>query len=809
MLTATSAAAGRARSMWLMKLQSGFRTAVACAIIGCAALYTPADFSTQIRYPSLSYVTAILILSGDATLGDTIRGCWHAVCATLQVLPFTAAAVMLVGSTRFSPAVGAAAVALTAFLVCLPNTSLLTKRLAFGQIVIIYVDVIVHGKQHPEEIMHPVHIAANTGLGAVAAFLALLFPYPRLAYHQVQKLCQSYVENAIERTNLYLNASISESQITAMDLISQAKPLAVTGNRLLRAITLMQDGILWEMPWIRFSKRQFINPADRLQEMETSMRNMEIVLKYSAGSPTQEFTDIVLSMLPHLRLKLERARCFLPYSTTVPEPREELIETLITTKQKMNFLESKSLSAFFFLSCAENFLRESITRQKPEPISGGCTTEGDEPEGLKAVQLTGLKKVYQKWISEMKNEGLLFAFKCSIALGLAVLIGVTFDQKNGFWSGLTIAISFAPGKQAIFTLANARAQGTAIGSVYGVLGAFVFKNLVGIRYQKLADIRFVAVFPWIIFTSFLRKSRMYGEAGGISADIGALLILGRHNYGAANDFAIARLSEVVIGLSCFILVELLLQPVMASTLAKRHLYLSLRKLQDCIVQTAQPSREKNQSPLNFQEFDRTHHHLKSHVDEFEKFIDQAELEPNFWFLPFRGDRYRKLHESLLNVVDLLCCTANYLELVPVEIQNQFEMWKELQNQIDEAFEACNDTLRSSLSDLEKAKILKSYRVAQELQEGNLLEDLENGNCQILRTSYGSVIEDTHIEKFESSYLQQLKKITEDIRESECEAEFGGIQALPALGFCISCLMREVQGAFKLTKELIPWETTLM
>ncbi|CAI9099287.1 OLC1v1036075C1 [Oldenlandia corymbosa var. corymbosa] len=46
-------------------------------------------------------------------------------------------------------------------------------------------------------------------------------------------------------------------------------------------------------------------------------------------------------------------------------------------------------------------------------------------------------------------------------------------------------------------------------------------------------------------------------------------------------------------------------------------------------------------------------------------------------------------------------------------------------------------------------------------------------------------------------------------ENEGEAEFEGIQALPTLGFCISCLIREAQGTFKLTKELIPWKTTLM
>lgn len=47
---------------------------------------------------------------------------------------------------------------------------------------------------------------------------------------------------------------------------------------------------------------------------------------------------------------------------------------------------------------------------------------------------------------------------------------------------------------------------------------------------------------------------MYGQAGGISAAVGALLILGRKNYGPPIDFAIARITEAVIGIICFITV---------------------------------------------------------------------------------------------------------------------------------------------------------------------------------------------------------------------------------------------------------------
>lgn len=240
-----------------------------------------------------------------------------------------------------------------------------------------------------------------------------------------------------------------------------------------------------------------------------------------------------------------------------------------------------------------------MMRQKPEPTLESRAPEREELRDPQECAQIGFKEARGRWISILRNERLLFASKCSLSLGLAVLIGLTFNKENGYWSGLTIAISFTTGRQAIFTVANARAQGTAIGSVYGVLGSFVFK--------KFAQIRFVALIPWIIFTSFLRHNRMYGQAGGISAVIGALLILGRNNYGPPNEFAIERLTEAIIGLCCFILVELLFQPTRASTIVKRHLSLGLDALQECITQIIIYSKEKEQKSMDLQAFKEIQH----------------------------------------------------------------------------------------------------------------------------------------------------------------------------------------------------------
>ncbi|KAG5550181.1 hypothetical protein RHGRI_015215 [Rhododendron griersonianum] len=165
----------RARAVWRTRLGSAFRTALACAMVGCATLYGPEPLRTQLPFPAFAYVTAILIVS-DATVGDSVKGCWHALLATAQVLPASVVSLRLIGPEHFSPAIAAVTVAAWAFMVAVPEWShLMTKRIAFGQIVIVYVGAVVHGKE-AGDVKLPIHVAASTALGALASILAMLLP---------------------------------------------------------------------------------------------------------------------------------------------------------------------------------------------------------------------------------------------------------------------------------------------------------------------------------------------------------------------------------------------------------------------------------------------------------------------------------------------------------------------------------------------------------------------------------------------------------------------------------------------------------
>lgn len=119
---ASSTVADRARIVWSMRLSSAIRTALACAIVGGATLCGPKFLANQIKFAAFSYLTALLIVS-DATLGETLKGCCHAFCATTQVVPLAVLGrPWIIDPTDGLPFIMAAvAVGAAAFVVALPR----------------------------------------------------------------------------------------------------------------------------------------------------------------------------------------------------------------------------------------------------------------------------------------------------------------------------------------------------------------------------------------------------------------------------------------------------------------------------------------------------------------------------------------------------------------------------------------------------------------------------------------------------------------------------------------------------------------
>ncbi|KAJ4704728.1 p-hydroxybenzoic acid efflux pump subunit aaeB [Melia azedarach] len=801
MLTAETTASTQA--LWRVRLASALRTAVAGIIVGCTTLYGPEHLRRIQAFPAFSYVTTILIVS-DATLGDTLRGCFNAIYAILQIMIPAVLSLWLVEPGRFTPGLAAVVVTLTSFLVALPeSTPLMTKRLAFGQIVIVCVGAVIHGAE-TGVVMHPTHVASSTALGAFASVLAMLIPYPLLAYYEVKKTCRLYTENASERLNLFVKAFTAQDKTTAVDLITEAKFLFKAGSKLLLSIKDKQKGMPWERPQMRFLKPKCIDPREKLQELEVPIRGMELALtscpSFPVGMIDEELRDVLHSLKADIGLKLEQVKCYASFdATTAPEIKKECVHKSLRALK--NISSTEDVPASFFFYCME-LLRDGL----PVAPSSDCVVK--ETEKTNTEQSSDSRnqnrskcklKQSRSTLSMLPSrESLLFALKCSLSLGLAVLLGLAYNRENGYWSGLAIAISFERKRQATFTVTNARAQGTAMGSVYGIICCIMF--------QKFENFRFLALLPWIVFTTFLRHSRMYGDPGRISAVIGALLILGRKNYGKPSEFAIARITEATIGLMCFVIVEILFQPARAATLAKTQLAQSLEALRDAIEDIVLFVHQKN-IPTSTVLRDKQKK-LTSHINELEKFTAEAKLEPNFWFLPFNDTCYEKLLGSLSRMADLLLFVAYKTEFLS-EISEGFGVeWKDFKEQITDDLELFTEKVTYSLKCLEEVVLIKSLTVLeQELQNRNISHDIELGRSSNEDVHRSLSPDEEEVEEILSSFLQHSNEVVHKIHTNEGEDKLKCEMVLSfnVLAFCISRLMRETTEIEKEIKKLLKWE----
>ncbi|KAJ4725849.1 p-hydroxybenzoic acid efflux pump subunit aaeB [Melia azedarach] len=782
-MTAIDDQSNRARGLWLSCLASAYRTAMACTIVGLITLYGPSFLRSQVRFSSFSYVTVILIVT-DATLGDALHGCWIALYATVQSIGPAILSLWLIGPTRFTSGTTALAVALAAFFVAVPErTHLIAKRIALGQIVITYVMGFVNGER-TEAVMHPVHVAASTAVGVLACILALLLPYPRLACFEVKNNCKQFAENASERLKLYVKALCAEDKSSALASISLAKSLAITGTKHLQIIRRYQESMKWEVPF-KFLRSRNINPGEKLQDLEIPIRGMEMAVTSSAPSFSlrgAELKESLRGLEEHVCLTVKKViSCLTCDSMTVPESNAEksmkTIQTIPTINQDLPF--------FFFLFSMKLLLGNSLPKSIPS-----------EQDNLVEENEISFKEAWCSWAIKFRSKRLMPAIKCSLSLGLAVLFGLLYSKPNGIWSGLPVAISLVTAREATFKVANVKAQGTVLGTVYGVLGCFLF--------EKFLAIRFLSLLPWFIFTSFLRRSRVYGQAGGISAIIGAVLLLGRKNFGQPKEFAIARMVETFIGLSCSIMVDLLFQPTRASTLVKTQLSKSLGILHDCIssisLQAGQANLLDNQK------------RLKMHVNELEKFIGESEVEPNFWFLPFHGACYRKLLASLTKMVDLLLFCVYSVGFLEQESRSKTEAsWKEDVYKLDDDIKLLKEMVCSSIKCFKEFTMIKSLAILEkELEKKNVSSDIELGNSNSTNPNYkSSDLDENEMENLiVSSYLQHSQELVDKIQHVEGDKEERKSQvvlSLSALGYCMQSLIKETRQIEEGIEELLQWE----
>ncbi|XP_006664967.2 uncharacterized protein LOC102716927 [Oryza brachyantha] len=655
------------RRRWRSSLASGFRAALACTIVGVASIYAPPAIRCHLTFPAFSYVVTVIIVV-DATLGSAVRAALSAVQATAMgavpsVLPLWLAHRTGAGESVVATTV---VVALSTFAVALPGSGAVAKRIALGQIIIIYVARFRQESMRRSDgdgavLLHPANVVACTALGVVAALLAVLLPCPRLATQEVRANKAAYLEVAAERVRLLahafrlmqLDAAAGSSSSTyccgrrrqwvAACIISQADRAASAAALLRRRITSAQGDLQWErMPALL--KRWCGGGWDDDEEDQQVHDLIEMPLR------GMEMACIQM----HKRAPNSSSICPTPTLTWLQQATDQVRLTLLTrrscsgmemAKHGYGVVVPEQLPPLAFLFCMDLLLHGSSPPKLP-PADAASQCDGNTKDDEEQR-----KHRPWPWHKEARTTRLVAAAKCAFSLGLAVLLGLLFSSDHGFWAGLIVATTMATEREWTWALAIARAHGTALGSVYGALACLLIDK------RRLMELRFLALLPWLILTAgFLKRSRAYGPAGGVAAAVSGIIIVGRRYDEPPMAFTVSRLVETFIGLACTVVADLVFQPAARpSAKATKQLARCLATLACCFNDDDSWGGQTSTKVKAVQE----------QVALLKRYVAEAAGEPHFlWSVPFPASCYDKVAGRLDRMAQLLCLYTKALAVTP-------------------------------------------------------------------------------------------------------------------------------------------------
>ncbi|KAJ3680818.1 hypothetical protein LUZ60_015307 [Juncus effusus] len=759
----------RVSNIWQSCVSPALRMALACTIIGVTTVYGPIRFRQLIEFPAFSYVVTILIIS-EATLGEVLHGATCSIFGTvLGILP-AMLTMFIIKPVGFSIGTTTVAVFLTAFVISWTESmEILAKRIALGETVLIYVATFKHSDLGGHGFMHQAHVVASMALGVAASILALVFPYPRLALHEVKEKNKLYIEMAIERIRVLVEGFCAEDRWRMAALVSQSRCFGASSTKLLNHIKTKQGQLQWERSPLKFSKphNDLVMTRDALQAIEMHLKGMQIAqtstnlapIKSLHVSPQDNFETNLSILKDQISLKLLKPNYFNHHQK---DSLNMSFQNMRITPQDPN----ESLSSLFFLFCMNLLLKKPLTSiptdgSQENQVAPTATEPADSDSVNEEPNAITRRKNKPIFSSNLSKQRLIASLKCSFSLSLAVLFGLLFSRENAYWAGLIVATTFSPLRQSTFKLANLRAQGTGLGSVYGVFGSLIS--------QHLMELRFLVLLPCIIFTGFLRHNKMYGQAGSVATIISAIVILGRKNYGSPMSFTINRICETFIGLACSIFVELVLQPTRASTLAREQLSKTLDALKECIVTMKWENK------------------LEEQVSVLKKYITEADSEPNLWFLPFRTTCYQKLHESLSKMADFMYFMNQGLEFISHELGESLD--NEIKERISVNVEKFNKVACASIKCIELVLCTSNKNSKS---NGVEMGDLEQGSCE-----FDSLSEmNERCEKYEMEIMEVFEM-------EGMKGEF--VLCVGCIVFCLRGLLKEMKEIEKGAIELTQWE----
>jgi hypothetical protein len=673
--------------------------------------------------------------------------------------------------------------------------------------------------------MHPANVVACTALGVAAALLAVLLPGPRLATREARDKTRAYRELAAERVRVMADAAIvvigeaaaacsRQRRWQMAARTSEANRLASASTALLHRVNAIKEDVQWE----RGAAAAVDDGMAAMVEMPLTGMQMALAMMMDNKCKQQlldhhHHADLIMEMRDQIRLALltpnnkqtaaaaapggggfirrssskPQISLCLPKTTTL-QPQQlapwlflfslyqlrEAASGLLVANNGANASVNKKVAPAATAAQESDLPGDDDDEEEEERQQAATAGEGKRLANNDADCSTTTKNNHPCWFWRR----LVAAAKCGLSLGLAVLLGLLFSNDHGFWSGLIVATTITTGRESTWAVAAARAHGTALGSVYGALGCLL------ISQQRLLtmDLRFLALLPWMVLATFLKRSRAYGPAGGVAAALSGIIIMGRRYGEPAMAFTVARLVETFIGISCAVLADIIFQPGARPSVQARE------QLTRCIAALAAAD-DPSQSQLKS---------LQSQLALLRRHAAEAGSEPSYlWLPPFPAACYDKIQGSLGRMAQMLHLYHQARMAVDVGDDDMFQ--RRFRSLVSSSLRHCHRMLQAPADAImSSSSSSPDHQEAKDLEAGNAITSSTSSCCCCFKEDDDREEEATTPEEVVDSFLAHAGEAAalldddDDGDEAHAEKEEKGLLVccLASMGLCMGEIIRE-------------------
>ncbi|EFJ06335.1 hypothetical protein SELMODRAFT_430800 [Selaginella moellendorffii] len=567
--------------IWKSRLHSSARTGLACLIAAVLLEYAH-GYVKWTSFPVFSFVLSFVLLSECPSLEMVIRDSWSVILGAIQGLALGMLVINLFGPT-VSIWTSLLCIFWSSMVVAYPSfSSLLTKRIALTGVT--HLHVVAYARQESmDRIFYPLKLGATMMLSVSCCLVALTFPVPKLASTKVkQQIVQS--TRVISRAFDALLASFcTMERCGCHSLRFQSKSLVEAGSKLVSDIPRLECALF-------FKAKAFGTSGKRLDKLMLHLKAMEMAKVISIDHAT-----IVLLEDPFTRIR-EWSKLVLmaPGGTGNDKLLEDGTDIIGSLNEALEIavgsFDTKDpsqleahFSCLFFVQNMRLFLAEARGALK-----GGTSKPARSMEDLKRVSGSQCqpckgeidhindKRTISRWLLDLYDrEQFILALKISLAMVLGAFAGFMYDRSHTIWTTLIIGMGFNARRDASLRISDIRLHGVVLGTLYGYLVSFYT-----LRYPAMISI--VALAAWIVFTSFMKHSRLYGPLGNVSALIGAIFLVGHRKRVPLDRLAMLRMAETFLGIAAFVAVDYLILPRRnSSAMARAKATASADKIKRC------------------------------------------------------------------------------------------------------------------------------------------------------------------------------------------------------------------------------------